>query len=198
MMRNSLIVVLLACSACSDPTPTAVEPASPKPESTPAATIPQAQAAAHVFTFMTLSDEVPNDPRILRVEESPCGPLVEARVANMPLNDPALLADLVVEFKPDGSELQRWGKPNEAELVGLEGERLLFAVGAERYWTTPDGGIGSLGAVKSGEGTELLTQQAMFACPALPGFGNSESVQCFRIGDAAGQTRLIALEGVCS
>ena len=198
MMRNSLIVVLLACNACSDPTPTAVEPASPKPESTPAATIPQAQAAAHVFTFMTLSDEVPNDPRILRVEESPCGPLVEARVANMPLNDPALLADLVVEFKPDGSELQRWGKPNEAELVGLEGERLLFAVGAERSWTTPDGGIGRLGAVKSGEATERLTQQAMFACPALLGFGNSESVQCFRIDDAAGQTRLIALEGVCS
>lgn len=198
MMGNSLIVVLLACNACSDPTPTAVEPASPKPESTPAATIPQAQAAAHVFTFMTLSDEVPNDPRILRVEESPCGPLVEARVANMPLNDPALLADLVVEFKPDGSELQRWGKPTEAELVGLEGERLLFAVGAELNWTTPDGGIGRLGAVKSGEATERLTQQAMFACPALPGFGNSESVQCFRIGDAAGQTRLIALEGVCS
>lgn len=198
MVRNSLIVVFLACSACSDPVPPAVEPAPSKIESTPAAAIPQVPAETHVFTFMTQSDEVPADPRILRVEESPCGPLVEARVANMPLNDPALLADLVVEFKPDGSELQRWGKPNEAELVGLEGERLLFAVGAERYWTTPDGGIGRLGAVKSGEGTELLTQQAMFACPALPGFGNSESVQCFRIGDAAGQTRLIALEGVCS
>ena len=198
MVRNSLIVVFLACSACSDPVPPAVEPAPSKIESTPAAAIPQVPAETHVFTFMTLSDDVPADPRILRVEESPCGPLVEARVANMPLNDPALLADLVVEFKPDGSELQRWGKPNEAELVGLEGERLLFAVGAERYWTTPDGGIGRLGAVKSGEATERLTQQAMFACPALRGFGNSESVQRFRIGYATGQTRLIALEGVCS
>lgn len=198
MMRNSLIGLFLACSACSEPAHPEVEPAPPKVESAPAATARPAPDAAHVFTFMTRSEDVPADPRILRTQDSPCGPLVQARVADMPLNDPVLLADLVVEFTSGGSELQRWGKPNEAELVGLDGERLLFAAGAERYWTTPDGDIGRLGAINSGEGTDILTQQAMFACPALPGFGDSDSVQCFRIGDAAGQTRLIALEGVCS
>lgn len=198
MVRNSLIVVFLACSACSDPVPPAVEPAPSKIESTPAAAIPQVPAETHVFTFMTLSDDVPADPRILRVEESPCGPLVEARVANMPLNDPALLADLVVEFKPDGSELQRWGKPNEADIVGMDGQRLLFATPHGNYWTTPDGRIGSLDAAGSSEGSDILTDQALFACPALPSFRDSDSEQCFRVRDAAGQSRLIALEGVCS
>lgn len=194
MMRICLILAVLACSACSRPATPPVEMA----RSTPTPPAAEPAAVTETFSFMTQTDDVPADPRILRTVDGPCGPVVDARVATMPLNDPVLLADLVVEFQPDGTELQHWRKPSDVEMVGLDGPQLLFAAGDAMYWTTADGRFGSVVADDPRINPELLGESMMFECPALPSFAESGYAQCFRMTDAAGVQRLIAMEGVCS
>lgn len=196
--------VALALTACPAPQAAASAMTSPSPRATPAASVTHSLMATakepreEPFRFGLNNREAVDDPRIVRTEPSPCGDLAVANVSSIPLDDPVLAADPVVEFDHAGKVLNQWAKPNEAEVLALDGARLKFGVGSRAYWTDPTGAFESAGAAASGAAADFIPGDGMFACPALSAFPEHGSQQCFRVRDTAGRQRLIALEGVCS
>lgn len=171
----------------------------------PDAGAPSDRAAAprYRFGFTSISEE--DDPRIVDWAEDPCGVTAYADVDAMPIEDPTLIPDYVVEFDVDGKELRRWAKPYSAEIVAIAGERLHFRAdhdGASRvFWTQPDGSVGVLEERLANPAAPPAPGFADGAteveCPALPAFEGSDYVQCFEIGDP-GARRRVAFEGACS
>lgn len=195
-----LIGIVMFVGACSPrgasteqsaPTPARAAPATPAAQVSP--------AKVFEFTFGFRNGTQAEDPRIVRTEDSPCGDLPVARVGAIPMNDKVLVADPVVEFDAAGKEIAHWGKPNGAEVIALDGGRLQFLANGKVYWTDPAGRIHETGAAPALANSEFLRGDSMFPCPALPTFPSAEgSQQCFRVRDAAGKQRQIALEGICS
>lgn len=164
-----------------------------------------AAAPAFVLGFTALQPER-EDPRIVGWVEDPCGVTAMAQVTALPVDDPSLLPDFVVEFDADGKELRRWAKPYSAEIVAIAGERLHFRAtheGRERvFWTQPDG---SLGVIDQGLENPSAPPTAGFAdgavavdCPVLHVFAGSDYVQCYEITDGTDTRRRVAFEGACS
>ena len=201
-----VLLSLLAGAGCRR----AEEAAPSAPAAAPATTAAVAAAApapapTFVFGFTALQPERA-DPRIVDWVEDPCGMTAMAQVATMPVDDPSLLPDHVVEFDADGAEIMRWAKPYSAEIVAIAGERLHFRAdheGRDRvFWTRPDG---ALGLLEERLADPAATPPPGFAdgatavdCPALPVFAGSDYVQCYEINDGAGTRRRVAFEGACS
>ncbi len=199
-----VLLSLLAGAGCrrTEEAAPAVPAATP---ATPAAAAAPALAPTFVFGFTALQPER-DDPRIVDWVEDPCGMTAMAQVAAIPVDDPSLLPDYVVEFDAEGAEIKRWGKPYSAEIVAIAGERLHFRgdlEGRDRvFWTRPDGALGLL--------EERLADPAAapapgFAdgavevdCPVLPVFAGSDYVQCYEITDGDGARRRVAFEGACT
>lgn len=190
-------IAVLALSACEPskeastpaavPAPTATAPAAAE---TPAPVV----APTYEFAFTFQGKEGSQDPRILRFEDGPCGSTPVAKVATIPLSDAILLPDFVVEFDATGKEINRWGKPYEAEVIGLDGDRLQFRTSDDHaFWTDTTGAVGTL------DNAPTATLDApLIDCPALPTFAESEYEQCYDIGGTEGPRRSLAWEGVCS
>lgn len=217
-VTNPLATGLTAClllSACSGtatnaaPAATdsaqAAEPAQPgdanavaTPSDTPSpASASSTDAAEYDFALLTRAGAAVDDPRIVSTDrDHPCGPRDTVRVAAIPMDDPVFMPAYVVEFHDAGKELAKWGIPVEAEVVGLDGQRLQFQAPAGRFWVTPQGGLEKAG--ESAPARDLRTSESMFDCPNLPTFAESGAEQCFRVEDATGTGRRIALEGACS
>lgn len=196
----TLAVLLAGCDGggrpAAAPAPEAERPPT-SVEATTADTSPTAAAGAYEFYLLTRKGEPVDDPRIVStMEEHPCGPVDLVRVSSIPMNDPVFVPQYVVEFEPGGKEIAKWGIPNEADVVALDGQRLQFQVDADRFSVATDGSLQKL--ADSGPAKDFRTKEAMFECPALPTFPESGAAQCFRVQDAAGKQRLVALEGVCS
>ncbi len=200
-------IALGACSRQPDPSPAAAPapvetpapaadaPAEAAPPSPPVAATPTAPAT-YEFAFTAQGDAADKDARVVRWEGGPCGESPVARVEVMPLDDKALLPDFVVEYDTAGKEIKRWGKPYEAEVIGLDGDRLSFRTDASHaYWTDP---AGAIGALEAGDAPPPALDAPLLDCPALPSFAKSEYEQCYDVADAAGQRRKLAWEGVCS
>jgi hypothetical protein len=194
-----------ATATTTAPTPPAnapapLQPASSDPPAT-AATIATTTSATPTatfeFVFSSQSTEEAKDPRIQSWEDSPCGMGPRAKVDHMPIDDPVLLPDWVVEFDATGRERKRWGKPYEAEIIGLEGNLLKFRVHghAQAYWTDPEGRIGTL-AGDTQAFPELQT--APLDCPTLPTFETSAYLFCWTVVDEAQRKRTLAWEGPCT
>lgn len=153
--------------------------------------------ARYEFPF-SAKDPATEDPRIVAWLDDPCGATPVAVVEVMPLDDPALQPDVVVEFDAGGRELQRWGKPFSAGILGLSGNRLLFdddfGASGGAWWTDAAGAIGPVASPPAGLGDDLEA----VACPALAGFDEAAALQCFEITDQAGLRRRLAWEGACS
>ena len=130
--------------------------------------------------------------------EDDCGLVAVARVDAMPLDDPQLQPDLVIEFAADGAEVQRWAKPYGAEILGLSGNRLVFGEGSadarQAWWTDARGGIGDSGDIAGGLGEDARALE----CPALDAAESADALQCYEITDQAGLRRRLAWEGACS
>ncbi len=203
-------LIALALTACSRP---AADEATVAPTDAGAEALPaQADGAAppatpsapsdatraeYEFALLTRRGEAVSDPRIVSTDQDhPCGPLDTVRVASIPMDDPVFMPAYVVEFDDQGRELAKWGIPVEAEVVGLDGQRLQFESRAGRFWVTPQGALEKVDA--SAPAQDLRTSEGMFECPKLPTFAESGAEQCFRVADAAGATRRIAMEGSCS
>ena len=209
-----MLCAALALSACDqqedaarrqDATPAAATAPAPVEASVtaepvaPAAPTASASAAApttYEFAFTSRGDAAGKDSRVVRWEGGPCGESPVARVETMPIDDKALLPDFVVEYDAAGKEIKRWGKPYEAEVIALDGDRLQFRTDASHaYWTDTEGAIGAL---EAGDAPPPALDAPLLDCPALPSFAESEYEQCYDVADAAGQRRKLAWEGVCS
>ena len=162
-----------------------------------------AAAPRYVFGFTSIAEG--EDPRIVEWAEDPCGVTAFAPVDAMPVEDPTLLPDWVVEFDADGSEVRRWAKPYSAEIVAIAGERLHFRADHEArprvFWTQPDGTLGliddRLANPAAPPATGFADGATEVECPALPAFEGSDYVQCFEIADGENRRR-VAFEGACS
>ena len=189
--------IAIALAGCSEPATTVPEavPASPATTASAPATTPE-PGPEYEFYLLPREGAAPGDPRIVSTQEHPCGAIDLVRVPSIPMNDPVFVPQFVVEFDAAGNETGKWGIPNEAEVTALDGQRLQFQVDAGRFWVTPDGALEKL--ADAGKANDVRTQEGMFDCPALPTFANSGAEQCFRVSDAAGSERRIAMEGVCS
>lgn len=212
-----LAAALLACltaTACSRPETDANAPAAAdkgddgagpagatdatgRPTTSTSPKIATAAGIEYEFPLLTRKAEPVSDPRIVSTDqEHPCGPLDTVRVSAIPMDDPVFMPAYVVELDAQGKELGKWGIPVEAEVIGLDGRRLQFQAGTDRFWVDPQGALEKVAGSTPGE--DLRTSEGMFDCPALPTFAESDAAQCFRVKDAAGAERRIAMEGTCS
>ena len=202
------VFALVAAGGCAAPAseggiapPTADASAPTAAPASPGAS----PAAEYVFGFVERQPEV-DDPRMVDWVGDECGVLVMARVSTMPVDDPFLRPDYVVEFAEDGAELRRWAKPYGAEIIAIAGERLHFRAdheGTRRlFWTRPDGAVGviddRLANPAAAPAPTFGADAETLDCPALPVFSDAGSVQCARIRDGAGDLRRVAWEGACS
>ena len=141
------------------------------------------------------------DRRILRWADSPCGMSPVVKTGDVLLDDPVLQPDFVVEFAADGRALRTWGKPFNAPIGALRGDRIGFAQwrdGREQwYWTDTRGRIAPGDAAAGAH--PRIDESAPVDCPTIELFGDSEYLQCFEIVDAStGRTHRIAVEAACS
>lgn len=200
----TLCLVLAACKAGA-PSDTAAPAATPAPAANtePAAQPAPAPAAApaakpvYQFSFAAKSEES-KDPRIVDWGEDGCGRYPIVKVDSIPLSDPWLLPDSVVEFDAKGQELTRWGKPMGSDLIGLDGQRLQFRV--DDKWQRGAFATDASGAVEpiTSQAASLYDTAKMVDCPKLPSFAQSDAEQCFVIKDASGAERRLAWEGPCT
>lgn len=219
MMRILAVCCLAALTAACSKTPEtpaaqtpavqappAQAPAASKPAPAPATQTAAVSKVQYLLPFTSQAEQgAPEDPRIVRWTDGPCGATPFARVASIPLDDKSLLADYVVEFDPAGRELRRWGKPYEAEVLAVEGEWLRVAVNdldgkphelridlAGRIEPIAD-------PAQAQPKTQALSERSkMIDCPKLPTFAESDYEQCYDVTDAAGAHRRLAYEGVCA
>lgn len=205
-----LAALTAACSktpqtpAAQAPTASAPAPAAQPatPAETPAPATPTATVATtqYVLPFTSQAEEgAPEDPRIVRWGEGPCGATPYARVSAIPLEDKSLLADYVVEFDQAERELRRWGKPYEADVIGLEGQWLRVRA-RDSEDKSHEFRIDVAGRIESiaDKAQALADRSKMIDCPKLPTFAESDYEQCYDVTDAAGAQRRLAYEGVCA
>jgi hypothetical protein len=141
------------------------------------------------------------DRRILRWAESGCGMSPVVKTSTMLLDDAVLQPDFVVEFAPDGRVLRTWGKPYNAQIGVLRGDRISFAQmenNKERlYWSDTAGRIAP--GDTAADARPRIDESAPVDCPSLELFGDSEFLQCFKTIDAAsGKSHRLAFEAACS
>lgn len=187
----------VAPPAVAPPTPASAEPPATTVPTPTATTSPAMPAQSFEFVFSSQSADEAKDPRILGWEDSPCGMGPRARVERMPIDDPVLLPDWVVEFDETGKERRRWGMPYEAAVLGLDGNLLRFRVHgyAHAFWTDPQGRIGTLAG-----GADALPelQAPTIDCPSLPTFTESSYLYCSLVTDTTQRQRRLAWEGPCT
>lgn len=214
-MKHVLFLACAALCACSPASPDATASAAAQVD-VPAASAPNASAPSAsqpavpaapvkempVLRFGLAADGATPALAVERTEPSPCGPVARVRTDRIPWADPALVPDVVVEFDAGGRALKKWGKAYEAEVVGLDGDRLRFRAETGTFWTDPSGLVevaDARVAVRDASVAEPYTREATaIDCPALDAFKGADALHCHRVRDAAGGERLIAFEGVCS
>lgn len=190
------LVVASTLAACAresnEPTkPAAASPAQAKP------------ATFAIEAEFSAKDSVAaeKDRRILRWADSPCGMSPVVKTDSVLLNDAVLQPDFVVEFAPDGRALRTWGKPFNAPIGALRGDRIGFAQwrdGREQwYWTDTAGRIAPVDAAAGAH--PRIDESAPVDCPTIELFGDTEYLQCFETVDAStGRKHRIAVEAACT
>ncbi len=203
MTRTAVaLATCIALSGCARPAadaaPVTTSPATDAPAGAARpATDTAAAAATYDFLLLPRGGKPVQDPRVVEtIADHPCGPIGLVRVASIPLDDPVFMPAFVVEFDAAGKELGKWGIPSEAEVNALDGSRLQFETDAGSFWVSPDGALEKTEAVP--DAATFRTAENMFDCPALPTFAEPGALQCFRVRDAAGAERRIAMEGSCN
>lgn len=185
-MRPALPLLLLAALGGCAPAP------SPNGAKAPAAP-PQ----LHAFAFF-VSDLQARDPRVVEIIQSDCGMVAVARVPGIPIDDPLILPDLVVQYDDAGAEVQRWAKSYSSQILAISGKDLFFGASpggdAGPFRTTPAGDV----TLAVPLATNLEDNASFVACPAsLPSFADMSLVSCYRTTDVAGRPLNLAWEAGC-
>lgn len=155
------------------------------------------------FGFTAKPEVSAKDARVVRMEEDgPCGGGPVLRVNSIPLNDPMVEPDFVVEFDKDDKEIRRWGVPYGSQIAGMEGDRLIFQShysddgGGRLLWTDSHGLLGQMIYPVDSSWRGL---SANIQCPALPAFEHSHYVGCHAFSDLkSGAERHLAWEDPCT
>lgn len=161
------------------------------------ASLPLSAESGHVFSFYA-GENVANSPLIVsRGGESACeGEIVQARVGSIPADDKELVADLVQEFRDDGSVVRRWRVPLEAEPIGLKGDELIAVDTRD-----PDRGIYAFGTNGSIRATDPIIEpdrEAYRECPVNQ-LGESAYRWCLTLTDSASRkNHIIEYQGPCT
>lgn len=190
-------VVGIALAGC-DRAPSAIPPQPAKSERSET-TSPAFAIEAEFSAKDTVAAE--KDRRILRWADSPCGMSPVVKTGDVLLDDAVLQPDFVVEFAADGRAQRTWGKPFNAPIGALRGDRIGFSQwrdGREQwYWTDTRGRIAPGDAAAGAH--PRIDESAPVDCPTIELFGDSEYLQCFEIVDTStGRTHRIAVEAACS
>ncbi len=174
---------------------------------TPTHTAAKPEAFAIVAEFSakdTVAAE--RDRRILRWAESGCGMSPVVKTSSMLLDDPVLQPDFVAEYAADGRVVRTWGKPFNAPVGHLSGDRIVFeqwqpdSGRSLRYWTDTEGRIGPIPETTVATKHPSIDEGKQVDCPSIELFGeDSDYLQCFEAVDAQTKhIRRIALEGACT
>jgi hypothetical protein len=197
-----LLLTLLASPACgtADPEKNATEP-----DEAAAATVdPLAVAAAAELEAERHREGLllPFWPRTgaatdgFDLHEHPCGESLLTRVRAIPLDDPVIEPELVIEYDEDGMELRRWFIPIDRNVDGLDGEVLMVPLfrreGREpaQLRIRPDGGFIVAPPVEPAE-------PEFVPCPTLEAFTGSDYRVCFRFREG-GRDRYLTMELPCT
>ena len=167
---------------------------APAPVEKPAAAAP---APLHAFAFF-VSDLQARDPRIADIIQSDCGMVAIARVPAIPLDDPLILPDVVVQYDDAGAEVQRWAKSYSSQILAISGNEMYFGASpggdAGPFRTTPAGDV----TVAVPLASNLEDDARFVACPAsLPSFADMALVSCYETADVAGRPLKLAWEAGC-
>ncbi len=185
-MRRVLPMLLLAALAGCAPAPSSTDA---KPDA--------ARPKLHAFAFF-VSDLQARDPRITEIIQSDCGMVAIARVPSIPIDDPLILPDLVVQYDEAGAEMQRWAKSYSSQILAIAGDQMFFAASpggdAGPFRTTPAGDV----TVAVPLATNLEANASFVACPeSLHSFADMSLVSCYRTTDVAGRPINLAWEAGC-
>jgi hypothetical protein len=183
-MRRVLSLIALALLAGCAPTPQEQEAAA-----TP--------APLHTFAFF-VSDLQARDPRIAEIIQSDCGMVAIARVPAIPIDDPLILPDLVVQYDEAGGEVHRWAKSYSSQILAISGNEMFFGASpggdAGPFRTTPAGDI----TVAVPLASNLEANASFVECPAsLAAFADMSLVSCYETTDVAGRKINLAWEAGC-
>ena len=155
---------------------------------------PYCAAQTYEFRFWP-PDTSSSDPRVISIEDGPCGPVATARVNRMPEHSSKepLAPERVVELGPNGQVVNQWRIPVDAQVIGVSRSRLIFDFNGSAFSVATDGSIAKE-RKRSGS-----TASPVPSCNTTPYFGESAYAACWRHQDAAtGKSRLLAYEGVCT
>jgi hypothetical protein len=185
MSRLPPLLLLAALAGC------APEPQAPAPKA------PAAAATLHAFTFF-VSDLQARDPRVVDIIQSDCGMVAVTHVSAIPLDDPLILPDLVVQYDEAGAEVRRWAKSYSSQILAISGDQMFFGASpggdAGPFRTTPAGDV----TVAVPLATNLEANATYVACPAsLQSFPDISLVSCYRTTDVAGRPINLAWEAGC-
>jgi hypothetical protein len=134
------------------------------------------------------------DPRIVRLMRTACGPGATASVSTMPkfTSRESLVPEKVVEVDARNRTIRRWGKPLNSRVMAISGDRILVQTDSQSYWIGTDGRL------------ELQTETRSLLSPTdvpykkHPEFGTS-GIYSQRFVDAnSGRDRQIIADAPCT
>jgi hypothetical protein len=185
-MRRALPLLLLAALAGCAPAPASRD-----------AEAPSARPKLHAFAFF-VNDLQARDPRVVDIIQSDCGMVAIARVPAIPVDDPLILPDLVLQYDEAGAEVRRWSKSYSSQILAISGDQMFFGASpggdAGPFRTTPAGDV----TVAVPLATNLEDNASFVTCPeSLAGFADMSLVSCYQTTDVAGRTLYLAWEAGC-
>ena len=155
---------------------------------------PYCAAQTYEFRFWP-PDSSLSDPRVVAIDDGPCGPVATARVKRMPEHSPKepLAPERVVELGRKGKVVNRWRIPVDAQVTGISRSRLTFEFNGAAF------SVGTDGSIAKEKKQSPSTAAPLPSCITTPYFGESAYAACWRHQDAAtGKSHLLVYEGVCT
>lgn len=154
-----------------------------------------ASAQPYELSFWPLPNAT-KDPRVLRIEEHPCGEVAIANVAVIPpyKKDRALIPERVLEVGASGKVIRRWWLPTDSFIQAIT-EDMLTIEHASKTYTVRPGGVISLTKAAA----DLPAKGERPACRVPSELLPSDYALCQVFKDTkSGLPRQLAYEAVCS
>jgi hypothetical protein len=145
------------------------------------------------FSVWPANDSVVFDTTVFEMRDHPCGATLSARFKTIPVKNPIVDPERLVEFDSAGRPMVEWRAPTDRYPVGLQGDELFVSHGETFF----------LGIRPSGEYRIVprvaLPEPADLSCPTRELFPKSAYARCRMFADlASGKQRRLGFEGPCT